>query len=1304
MKHTPFFHKSSRYFLSILTGIILFLLPVNIIAAEKVSLQLIWKHHFKKWSGFFILLIAVPFLLFSGNGLAAETIELTKEEQAWLADHPNITVGHSSQFEPLLIKASDGTLTGMLPDYYKLVGNRLGVEFKIVDDKWPEIHRRAREKDIDIVGLINGKLARNLGLETVMPPFISLVSVYGLKNRSFEMTSDEDLKGLRVSYDKSIVFLNKYFEERRKQIKLVKAGSELDALKLVIEGESDVMVGFRWNNYLLSKYILTEIEPIYVLKDLKLDIVTGVRPGAPLLVSILSKTINSIRIEEKNKINSKWLGSSEKIGKKAIDRLILPDRVAFDQFDFVLQYIASIFAFILGILLVIWFLKGKPKQLVIRDTIFLVSFVFTGLIVSIAAFVTMLLEGERKQSLIESRKYDEYNLAIELKNSSDDLTKFARSYAATGDRKYEDFFQAIIAIRNGDRPHPRNYNASYWDFVSAGIESLDKEGETYSIEQRMKKLGISEEEQKKIAEAKQESDDLIDLENVAFHAVKGLYKDDKGRFTVEGEPNVEMAMKLLYSEEYHSAKARIMKPIEEFFTLMEWRTTNDLNRIREKNHAIILLITTLTAITIGFSIYVFFLLRRRIVKPLRMLEVGTQIIKEGDYSIQIELTSHDEVGALATAFNSMANSIEENTKDLHEREENLEVLIESIPFPIGITILPEGDIIRVNQAALDFNKVTKEEYFKAPKESMYANPEDRSILINKFKQAGRIDNHEFLARRLGTGEERWVYISIYPITYFGKKGFVSIFSDITERKQMELDLVQARDKAEEATQAKSIFLANMSHEIRTPMNAILGFSEILENEIDNPAHKSHLSAILTSGKTLLNLINDILDLSKIEADKLELQYSPVKVVPLFQEMQTIFSQKIKEKGLEFQIEISKDVPDVLLLDEMRLRQILINLLGNAFKFTEQGGIKLIATSTLKSNSERELLISVQDSGIGIPEDQQIKIFESFEQQKGQNQSQYGGTGLGLAITKKIVELMGGTISVTSQEGTVRPGGVPRPGGSTFEVIFKDVHVASVAEQIGSEEQIFDFQSIQFTKATVLIAEDILLNRELIKTYLNYPEIRLLEVENGKECLEIAEKEQFDLILMDMKMPVMDGHTAAEKLKSHPKLNSIPIIALTASARKEDEDRIRKLCNGYLRKPISRKMLIMELMKYLPYTVDSSFVATPVDSENAPSFSFESLDEETIARLPSLIHTLENDLIPQWEQRDILPVDQSQEFAEKVIQLGNSFNCLPLRQWGNQLKESIEIFDLNNVDKIMKKFPQIIKALKECVQSQSKQEK
>jgi len=252
--------------------------------------------------------------------------------------------------------------------------------------------------------------------------------------------------------------------------------------------------------------------------------------------------------------------------------------------------------------------------------------------------------------------------------------------------------------------------------------------------------------------------------------------------------------------------------------------------------------------------------------------------------------------------------------------------------------------------------------------------------------------------------------------------------NLAERKQAEKALKQAKEAAEAANRAKSEFLANMSHEIRTPLNAVIGFSDLLSSQINSDKQKNYLSSIKKAGKTLLSLINDILDLSKIEAGRLEIQSETINPILIFTELEQIFALKIAEKRLEFIIDI--DLPATLVLDQTRLRQVLFNLLGNAIKFTEQGDIKLSAHIRSQENDSRkvDLIIAVADTGIGIPKDQQNVIFEYFQQQDGQTTRKYGGTGLGLAITKRLVEMMNGQISVRSEQGSV------------FEITLRDVEV------------------------------------------------------------------------------------------------------------------------------------------------------------------------------------------------------------------------------------------------------------------------
>jgi len=248
------------------------------------------------------------------------------------------------------------------------------------------------------------------------------------------------------------------------------------------------------------------------------------------------------------------------------------------------------------------------------------------------------------------------------------------------------------------------------------------------------------------------------------------------------------------------------------------------------------------------------------------------------------------------------------------------------------------------------------------------------------------------------------------------KTFYTSVTDITNAKESEIALKQGKEIAESANRMKSQFLANMSHEIRTPMNAIIGFSDLLRNLVTDKRHKGYLDTIRASSRTLLTLINDILDLSKIEAGRLEIQYEVSDIHVLFHEIQAIFMEKITKKGLNFIIEIEEDLPSGLVIDEIRIRQVLINLIGNAIKFTKQGYIKLSARKTYrKGKSKVNLIIVVEDTGIGIPEKQQAKMFDPFTQKERQSTRKFGGTGLGLAISKNLVELMNGEITLHSIE-------------------------------------------------------------------------------------------------------------------------------------------------------------------------------------------------------------------------------------------------------------------------------------------------
>jgi len=527
------------------------------------------------------------------------------------------------------------------------------------------------------------------------------------------------------------------------------------------------------------------------------------------------------------------------------------------------------------------------------------------------------------------------------------------------------------------------------------------------------------------------------------------------------------------------------------------------------------------------------------------------------------------------------------------------------------------------------------------------------------------------------GNEKWELMSASPIYNKNHEliGGLAVFPDISEQKKMEELMIMAmqeadiaRQQAVDANTAKSEFLANMSHEIRTPMNAILGFAEILRNKINNDLFVSYLDGIITAGKNLLNLINDILDLSKVESGRLVIESESVDLRAVCSDIKQIFALKAQEKNITLITDIKATVPQHIILDETRLRQILFNLVGNALKFTNEGNVSI---SIYGQNIETRymLIIDITDTGIGIPDSQKERIFEAFTQQSGQSYRKYGGTGLGLTISKRLAEILGASISLESTVGK----------GSRFSIVFKsvDITVSGTDDVINKTDEYF-MNNISFPDVKILIAEDDLTNRIVLKGFLENSNAVIFEAENGSEAIEMTLMHKPDIILMDMRMPVMTGYDAVKKIRNDILMKDIPIIAITASLMEKDEKDIKNLCNAYIRKPVNQKLLFSEMIKYVPYS--SGIVKT----ENHPEFKFLRFSNE-------LSNIVENEILPLWtEINKMISNDDVEVFADKLIHLSKKFENDSLSNYANNLRNMTISFNIDNMTSLFLSFPTLFK--------------
>ncbi len=808
----------------------------------------------------------------------------------------------------------------------------------------------------------------------------------------------------------------------------------------------------------------------------------------------------------------------------------------------------------------------------------------------------------RRKAWAESqqRHARSYQLADELRHTSDDLTRFARMYAVTGEDRYQRAYEQVLAIRNGTAPRPEHYERIYWDLVLDSGATPRALGPPVALETLMQQAGFTTEEFAKLREAQAASDSLARIELVAMHLARGEYQDGAGGFTRHGRPDQPAAIRMLHDQRYLHAKARIMGPIDGFLGMVDDRTAGEQSDFARQSSRALAIIEVFLGVFIGLVALSYPLLRSRVLRPVASLrdqtrDVAADLDRLADVAMEIVSGNRsrsftasaapirsarpDELGDLSRIHDSMIGrlqatgvAIADMTAELGRTNEALNAsvlevgkardqLLELFSIaPVGVRVAVDGVIRFANPRYRELFRRGVGDDVRNLDSSM-----DYDEVDTRLRKEGVVRDRLFDVKAADGGT--WHLMgTFYPIEFEGEKAVLAFIIDVTKLKEIERELREARITAEAATRAKSEFLANMSHEIRTPMNAIIGMSHLaLETDL-GPQQRAYVTRIRSSARLLLGLINDILDFSKIEAGKLDIEHIDFTLDEVLSGVANVMAPLAEDKGLELMFRSPGMVPRRLRGDPLRLHQILTNLITNAVKFTKSGEI-VVAVQVESSVADRvTLLFSVRDSGIGMTREQREKLFRPFTQADASTTRQFGGTGLGLSISKRLVELMNGRIWVESEAGA----------GSEF---FFTVGFDSALSPGRADIALPDYLRTQ----RILVVDDSATSREILESMVQGFGFKVLMARDGAEALGMLEEARtsrpIDLVLLDWKMPGLDGFTAFNTIRATPERYGNPKVVMVTAYGRQDVMRQEdaQALDGFVLKPATESSLFDALM-------------------------------------------------------------------------------------------------------------------------------
>jgi PAS domain S-box-containing protein len=610
------------------------------------------------------------------------------------------------------------------------------------------------------------------------------------------------------------------------------------------------------------------------------------------------------------------------------------------------------------------------------------------------------------------------------------------------------------------------------------------------------------------------------------------------------------------------------------------------------------------------------------------------------------------IGTDNTARKLVEEEQKKSDQRLRDQQFYTRSLIESNIDAI-MTTDPSGIITDVNKQMEALTGCTRDELIGAPFKGYFTDPERAEAAIKRVLSEKSVTDYELTAR---ARDGKQTVVSYNATTFYDRnrtlQGVFAAARDVTERKRVEAELQQAKTAAESASRTKSDFLASMSHEIRTPMNAIMGISDLLAKTALSPEQDKYVQIFRRAGDNLLNLINDILDLSKVEASQLELEQTGFSLNDLLEKVTEMVAARASEKGLAMVYEIAPSVPNDLIGDPSRLRQVLLNLLGNAIKFTESGEVTLRVIPDANPSVPTALRFTVSDTGIGIPSEKLGRVFERFTQADSSTTRRFGGSGLGLTISRRLVELMGGRIWVESEvgKGSVFAFAVP------FEISATVNRPAAVL--VGTDPE------LPLPALRILLAEDSPDNCIITIAYLEDTPYQVQIAETGAIACKMFEAGHYDLVLMDRQMPVMDGLTATRRIRAWEQANDrppTPIIALTASALKGDREMcLAAGCTAFLTKPIKQEVLLQAIREH-------SLVAPSSDEGSRMDPIRLSAKSKSADRIPAYLYNCKQNVIVMLDALDRVDFETVTSLGHQMMGSGGMFGFQAITDMGGAIE-------------------------------------